>query len=576
MVSTGFFVVLIFCLVTSRCEALYRNFHSGNELEQFAVYERLTAAALNVSEFFRATDACEQSTIPEKGFRSYMCRYHLREQREKVMKPLWQRSDGDKKYKVDCQYAVSLTNAADKQSKYGHATIEKGSLTFEIEQSGCRAKLASPGGATFEIYLQSTRHLAVCNVIDQFNSKYTVTCPIPTDYDQQKVASMSPVVLPEVNSNQAFLCSDVTIALHYEHFDAFDDVGHSKFSSLHHTVYKGPVCAQYTKGSESKPEKTDKQQPSGGVVHSTSDDPHSDPLWLVRPHTEKTNHQLHMSIFGDAHEIYEWRGQVPKYLTVSAMKKCLQRQTLWFIGESHMRYQFDITMDRYVDKLNMGRYHGSVNVSGVSYADNTFATRLIKMLDELPCPRSAEEYQQPQTLVLQTGSWDLQFFPPRAFIRNPRQGHGVAKAIERLKLRPHCSHAYHIVWMSTMPHPYCVGSNEHCLRLMNYWRNNGAIRAVNRYMEQALAEVNYPGLVVLDTPSIALPRFPLNDIVCVDHFLCNDQPRGFITTPTGIALGNEVLTYSCAQEMSVEGATFRDGGLIRHANATTHRTHYYS
>jgi hypothetical protein len=130
--------------------------------------------------------------------------------------------------------------------------------------------------------------------------------------------------------------------------------------------------------------------------------------------------------------------------------------------------------------------------------------------------------------------------------------------------------------MSTMPHPYCVASNEHCLRLMNYWRNNGAIRAVNQLMEQALRKIDYPGLVVLDTPSIALPRFPQDDIVCVDHFLCNDQPRGFITTPTGIAISNEVLTYSCAQEMQADGSTFRDGGLVKFHNDSRSAVHYYS
>lgn len=127
-----------------------------------------------------------------------------------------------------------------------------------------------------------------------------------------------------------------------------------------------------------------------------------------------------------------------------------------------------------------------------------------------------------------------------------------------------------------MPHPYCVASNEHCIRLMNYWRNNAAIRAVNAMMEQALQKINYPNLVVIDTPSIALPRFPLDDIVCVDHFLCNDEPRGFITTPTGIAIGNEVLTYSCAQEMAVDGAEFGDGLLLKYYNSSLARTQYFS
>jgi hypothetical protein len=223
-----------------------------------------------------------------------------------------------------------------------------------------------------------------------------------------------------------YACSDITTVLHYEHFDAFDDIGHSKFSSLHHGIHKGPMCAQFD-ASDKTAISAHSADTKNALVAATSDDPHSDPLWLVRPFPSAGakfyhNEQLHSALYGEKGSIFEWRGQVRKYLTVSAMKKCLRRQTLWFIGESHMRYQFDITMDRYVDKLNMGRYHGSVNVSGVSYADNTFSTRLIQMLDQLPCPRSAAESQQPQTLVLQTGSWDLQFFPPRAFIRNPKQG----------------------------------------------------------------------------------------------------------------------------------------------------------
>ena len=235
-------------------------------------------------------------------------------------------------------------------------------------------------------------------------------------------------------------------------------------------------------------------------------------------------------------------------------------------------------MDRYVDKLQMGRYHGSVNVSGVSYSDNTFSHRMIAFLDGLPCPvddnasSSSSASQQPQTLVLQTGSWDLQFFPPRGYIRNPQQGQGVMEAIRRLRDRPHCSKVYRIIWMSIMPHPYCIATNEHCIRLMNYWRNNAAIRAANQFIEQQLDSINYPGLLVLDAPSLALPRFPLHEIVCVDHFLCNDQPRGFITTPTGIAMGNEVLTAACAEEMKGSNSssnddddesTFRDGELVK-------------
>jgi hypothetical protein len=143
------------------CEARIAELHYGNELQQFEKYEQLTAKALNVTEFFAATDECERSTVPEKGHRSYMCRYKLREQREKAMTPLWQRqSDNDKRYKVDCKYKLQFVEQ-EQLSKFAAAVVDGHRLSFEIEQFGCHTNLATPGGATFEIYLRSTRHLAV-------------------------------------------------------------------------------------------------------------------------------------------------------------------------------------------------------------------------------------------------------------------------------------------------------------------------------------------------------------------------------------------------------------------------------
>jgi biotin carboxylase len=43
-------------------------------------------------------------------------------------------------------------------------------------------------------------------------------------------------------------------------------------------------------------------------------------------------------------------------------------------------------MDRFVDKIEMRRYHDSIIVSCVSYSENTFSHRLIAFLDGLSCP----------------------------------------------------------------------------------------------------------------------------------------------------------------------------------------------
>ena len=96
-----------------------------------------------------------------------------------------------------------------------------------------------------------------------------------------------------------------------------------------------------------------------------------------------------------------------------------------------------------------------------------------------------------------------------------------------------------------MPHPWCQPHDDHCHRLMNYWRNNGAINAINAFMTEEIKALETDMIKVLDVGKILLPRFQMEEFTCVDHFMCNDPPRGFQTTPSGMALANEVFLQSC-------------------------------
>ena len=241
---------------------------------------------------------------------------------------------------------------------------------------------------------------------------------------------------------------------------------------------------------------------------------------------------------------YSWRGKEEKYLTVSAMQQCLKFQDISLIGESHMRYQFDLIITRYIDKSQVGRYHGNMNNSGISFQDCTFSNRLISTLDKVSCDFPIKN----TTYVLQTGSWDLQFFPPRGFVNSPYQIKAVLDAIEnlwdRLK-KGNCEDKVRIVWMSIMPHPWCQANDAHCLRLANYYRNNAAINAGNEYIEKRILSINVKNLIYVDTGALLLPRFHLREFLCVDHFICNTPPSGLFTTPGGTALMNQVLLLAC-------------------------------
>jgi hypothetical protein len=105
---------------------------------------------------------------------------------------------------------------------------------------------------------------------------------------------------------------------------------------------------------------------------------------------------------------------------------------------------------------------------------------------------------------------------------------GVIDAIKRLHARTStaCPGQVEVIFMTTMPHPWCKHRDAHCIRLMNYWRNNGAIRAGNQYLEARLRELQYDEVKVLDTLQVLMPRFYQEEYVCVDHFMCNDNPRG--------------------------------------------------
>lgn len=59
--------------------------------------------------------------------------------------------------------------------------------------------------------------------------------------------------------------------------------------------------------------------------------------------------------------------------------------------------------------------------------------------------------------------------------------------------------------------------------------------------------------------------------MCVDHFMCNDPPRGLVTTPSGVALAIEVLLLACDgvgtglsglnKQMQGRDLYYRDGGV---------------
>jgi hypothetical protein len=188
-----------------------------------------------------------------------------------------------------------------------------------------------------------------------------------------------------------------------------------------------------------------------------------------------------------------------------------------------MRYQFDITMDRYIDKLRVGRYHGNMNISGLSFVDMTFATRMAMFLDAQQCAPGGAKV----VYVIQTGSWDLQFFPPRGFIDSPYQGRAVIQAISGLLARAsaHCPGSIRVIYMTTMPHPWCPPKDEHCIRLANYWRNNPNVKGKIAYMHYFFFTVHH---IALPFATVVMRVLQLHIYAQYQKFITRNQSYQFL------------------------------------------------
>jgi len=94
-----------------------------------------------------------------------------------------------------------------------------------------------------------------------------------------------------------------------------------------------------------------------------------------------------------------------------------------------------------------------------------------------------------------TGSWDLEFFTPRRFIRDQRNGPSLLRAIRLLKSNG-CVDYVRIVWVSTVP----VEPRGHT------WKSNFGVAATMQWLQEELNNISYSNFEFIDAFHISLPR----------------------------------------------------------------------
>jgi hypothetical protein len=270
---------------------------------------------------------------------------------------------------------------------------------------------------------------------------------------------------------------------------------------------------------------TDSQQPR-------SLDTLSENLWV----TTNPSQEPLLSFNNDSFK-YVWSASNLSYLSPEIFSRCTAKRVINTMGSSHSRFLYDFLYHNYVNPDQYLHHAGDHRHSSVYAHKHLVFGRFIAEdgLDIMSC-------DQKMTLIIETGTWDLQFYPLANFIFNPKDGPKLIRSIYNLMQKPECRANVNL-FITTCP-PARICKDIDCGRQLNYWKNNAVIRAFNQFLITEIMKLNLSSSVkILDIIPIMLPRVLKwrNDLVSGDHYLFS----GYDTTPHGIAMALEIMHHVC-------------------------------
>ena len=234
-----------------------------------------------------------------------------------------------------------------------------------------------------------------------------------------------------------------------------------------------------------------------------------------------------------------------------------ENTTYYFVGASHMRYNFLAILEfmfgpklirsfKAIHKLSHLRFRN------LQFNFSSMIEDQISILKRI-CAKNSTEGKS--TVIFQTGAWDLMSFPPLYMFE-----YHAKKLIDYVDEHifssvNSCNNIVHLVWMPTVPYPYCFDDSEdHCENHRGF-RNSGSINNLNDYYFNFIknAEIRSSLKVsYVDAYDIIQPRTILSEAaekVCNHHYLCNtwfvDRNGNWgslnIHTPSGDAVVHSIL-----------------------------------
>lgn len=399
---------------------------------------------------------------------------------------------------MDCLYDFDETSTV---TNYVVEKITK--VTFSIVQYNCSSQFnRSLGGSSIDVKAEFGAYTTICAVHDLFTNHYTVTCSLPAYY-----------------ANESKLCINITAILDYEHFDAFSDTSESFLKQGIYLENKKVICAM----SYKREELNIAESKLAGWIRI------DEPL-DYGPAAGK-----------------RWSGANTRFPSTSVIKKCASDQKIIFVGSSHQRYHWDYAAYLYFDKAfllkTLRKHPGDVEIENMKYVSAVFARDIADYIKNIILPLCMKGLEK-ITVIFMTGSWDLTF-PPRRFIRSPKNGMSIIEAITKMKV-VNCSNV-NLVWASTVAHE----------RQDDRLKNSYAIDAAMEWLHRKLVEIKYQNFQFIDLFRLSnlhiYGKESEGDLVCDSHFLCHsDNYNGIYQTSTGYAALALLLRAACNQYLGPE------------------------
>lgn len=164
-----------------------------------------------------------------------------------------------------------------------------------------------------------------------------------------------------------------------------------------------------------------------------------------------------------------------------------------FIGSSHMRHWFDgfivKTQGNDFRSYNLSGKHHDTSLYNMHYHSSLLVDDIVKSLEQL-CEGIMRDPEARQTLLVQTGSWDLSLSSLRKLLHDPLVGPLLVDRLESVvNGSMACGSLRHIVWLTTVPYPLCYRQYGNKCDENKSFRSNAAIAAWNTFMIHALHRI---------------------------------------------------------------------------------------